>query len=549
MERMAAEVAGFLRREGQGLVNGNGHEVILRGVGLGGWLLPEGYMWRLPDQVDRPRRIEQLVRYLIGKEKAERFWHAYSESYMTEADIRQIAHDGFNSVRLPINARTLLDKEGDDVQFVEHTILLIDRLVRWCRAYGLYVILDLHGAPGGQVGANIDDSESDIPELFTSENNRLLTVQLWRMLAERYRDEWIVAGYDLLNEPLPQSFSQYHGEVMPLYREIVQAIREVDTRHMIILEGVHWATDWSIFTELIDENVMLQFHKYWNNPDSESISEYLDMRVRWNVPIFAGEVGENNRDWYAGAFCLFEDHHISWNFWPWKKMDTGNSICSINMPAGWRLLTEHLDGGVTPSADVSERILWEYLANTSSDACVHHPEIVGALFRRPPVRIPSIFYGYRGEGVSFGVVNRTSENVGFRVHDGTCIRFVNGSSTQANFHHSRGEEWGAADRLCIHMAVGDWFTYEVGVAGASQHVAYICTIRAAALNEAGHVVVSVDNTTIGVVEISSDSWVTALLESEFRMGPGLHRIVLTAEKRPVRVEWLEIAPSPHTGCQ
>jgi hypothetical protein len=503
-------------------------------------------MWRLPAQVDRPRGIEKLIRDLIGEEKAERFWRLYLESYVGEADIRRIARDGFNSVRLPINARTLLDARGDGVRFVEHTILLIDRLIEWCKTYGLYVILDLHAAPGGQVGANIDDSESDLPELFTSESNRRLTVLLWQMLAERYRDEWIVAGYDLLNEPLPSKFSEYNGQVLPLYRDVVRAIREVDARHLIILEGVHWASDWSIFDEMIDDNVMLQFHKYWNNPDSESISEYLDMRARWNVPIYAGEVGENNCDWYTGTFRLFEDHQISWNFWTWKKMDTTNSVCSINMPANWRLLTGHLEGGAKPSEELSERILWEYLANTSFDACVYRPEVVRALFRRPAVRIPSIFYGYRGEGVSFGVAARTSESVGFRVRDRTDIRFVDGSKTLVNFHHPRGEEWETGDRLYMHMAVGDWFAYEVWVDDASQHLAFTCNIRAAAATDAGHIVVSVDGTAIGVVEIRGDSWTTQRLDREFRMGPALHRIVLKAEKHPVRVEWLEILPSTHT---
>lgn len=150
------------------------------------------------------------------------------------------------------------------------------------------------------------------------------------MLAERYKDEWIVAGYDLLNEPLPEWFAEHNDQVMPLYREIIAAIREVDARHMIILEGVHWATDWSIFeekpgNELPDQNLMLQFHKYWNNPDTESIQKYLDAREQLNVPLFMGEGGENNKDWYAGAFRLFEDHGISWNFWTWKKLDTDNS--------------------------------------------------------------------------------------------------------------------------------------------------------------------------------------------------------------------------------
>jgi endoglucanase len=321
--RNERDVIGFVRAEGSKLVNDEGREIILRGVGFGNWLLPEGYMWKFPKEGDRPRRIEQMIENLIGSGKAVRFWELYYDRYIAEADIERIAAEGFNSVRVPINSRFLLE-EGESLRVKEHHLAYIDRMIGWCRDHRLYVILDLHGAPGGQTGTNIDDSVNDHPDLFTDENNKLLTVGLWRMLAERYKDEWIVAGYDLLNEPLPDWFSNYNNQIIPLYKEIVKAIREVDTRHLIILEGVHWATDWSIFTEKIDDNLMLQFHKYWSNPDTESLRPYLDKREEWNVPIFMGEGGENSKDWYVEAFQLFEEHDISWNFWPWKKLDTKN---------------------------------------------------------------------------------------------------------------------------------------------------------------------------------------------------------------------------------
>lgn len=373
------DVVGFVRAEGRKLVNGEGREILLRGVGLGNWLLPEGYMWKFPEQGDRPRRIEGFVERLVGSEKAAQFWELYYERYIMEADIERMAAEGFNSIRVPINARFLIE-DGEPLTIKPHRLDYLDRLIGWCSVHRLYVILDLHGAPGGQTGTNIDDSERDHPDLFTDEKNKRLTVGLWRMLADRYKDEWIVAGYDLLNEPLPDWFAAYNGQMLPLYQEIVGAIREVDTRHLIILEGVHWATDWSIFTEKIDDNLMLQFHKYWSTPDTESIRPYLDKREEWDVPIFMGEGGENNTDWYAAAFQLFEEHNISWNFWPWKKMDTGNSPCSINKPDDWHVLVQALEGGECPAAAVAERILWNMLHNLPLERCTYHEHVVRSLF-------------------------------------------------------------------------------------------------------------------------------------------------------------------------
>jgi endoglucanase len=377
-----SEVSGYVRAEGRKLVNGEGRELLLRGVGFGNWLLPEGYMWKFPKEGDRPRRMERMVENLIGPGKAALFWELYYDRYITEEDIIRIAAEGFNSVRVPINARFLMKEGMLPLQVKEHRLAYIDRLIAWCREHRLYVILDLHGAPGGQTGTNIDDSERDQPELFTDDKNKQLTVELWRMLAARYKDEWIVAGYDLLNEPLPDWFAEYNHHMMPLYKEIIQAIREVDQRHMIILEGVHWATDWSIFTEKLDSNLMLQFHKYWSTPDTESLRPFLDKRVEWDVPIFMGEGGENNNDWYAQAFQLFEDHSISWNFWPWKKLDTKNSPCSIPMPVDWNLLVRYLEGGERPDTDSAERILWEFLDHLPLGQCAYHEEVIRALFRK-----------------------------------------------------------------------------------------------------------------------------------------------------------------------
>jgi hypothetical protein len=501
------EVYGFVRADGPGLVNGRGEPILLRGVGFGSWMLPEGYMWRFPQEGDRPRRMEAMIESLVGAERAETFWQTYYERYIGEADIERIAAEGFNSVRVPVSARFLTgepaesgciaraacDDKAEERIYVksaeesndgsakewlvcrEDRLALLDRVMGWCRAHRLYVILDLHGAPGGQTGTNIDDSEFDLPELFTDKRRAREAVAIWRTLAERYKDEWIVAGYDLLNEPLPDWFSSYNDRVMPLYREMIAAIREVDERHMIILEGVHWSTDWSIFEEAfgeepVDRNVLLQFHKYWNNPDTESIAGYLALRDRWNVPIFMGEGGENNKDWYAGAFRLFDDHDISWNFWTWKKMDTTNSPCSIRRPAGWELLVSYLQGGEKPEEDAAWRILGEYLDNMALERCNYLPEVARSLLRQAPVRIPAVFYGHHGEGVSYGFGGRReaawvdnaesgSASVGFRVADRTPIRFMRSDREKATFAHGGGEEWKPDEWLCLELAEGDWYVY------------------------------------------------------------------------------------------
>lgn len=534
------EVKGFLRAEGKRLVNGDGKEMLLRGVGLGNWILPEGYMWKFPDEGDRPRRIEGMIEELLGKEISQSFWEKYYDTYIAEEDLSRIKEEGFNSIRVPINSRFLYEK-SDIPCYNEAHLKLLDRLMDWCEKYRLYVILDLHGAPGGQTGTNIDDSEIDRPQLFEQAYNRWLTIDIWRMLAERYKDRWIVAGYDLLNEPLPEWFSEFNEEVMPLYKEIVKVIREVDQRHMIILEGVHWSTDWSIFHDKFDDNMMLEFHKYWNNPDIESIKPYLDKREELDLPVFMGEGGENNKDWYVGAFKLYENMNISWNFWTWKKMSTTNSPCSIIMPKDWTILIEFLKGENKPDKLIAKRVLFEYLSNIKFNQCEYFPEVIDSVFSRVPVRIPAIFYDFHGEGTSYYANQIKVKKIGFRDNDMINIGFVEGSELRPNFYHSMGEDLKDNERLYIQLNAGDWVSYEMNIREFSESINFFIELNTCILNNYSKVSISIDGEVIGNTIIKNKVWNISRIEGESSIKPGMRRIIITASENPVCIEWLRLS--------
>ncbi len=453
-------IKGFLHTKGRNIYNAEGEKVLLKGVGFGNWLLPEGYMWKFYESCDRPRRIEELIQKLVGEKLADQFWEKFREHYISEEDIACIAKEGFNSIRLPVNYRVIQEEETGDL--LEDRMSLIDRAIDWCSKYGLYVILDLHGAPGGQTGTNIDDSEHDLPELFIKESNQRRTIQLWYQLADRYKDNKAIGGYDLLNEPLPQWFCRYNDRVLPLYKEITAAIRQVDKNHMIILEGVHWSTDWSIFggsaLQNFDDNYILQFHKYWSNPDEESIKPYLDLREKLNIPIFMGEGGENNKDWYTGVFQMYEDFNISWNFWVWKKLDTNNSPCSIKLPKDWQRIIDYIKGDLTLDSNDAWRILSEYLENIPFEKCHYNKGVVNSILRRIPLKIPAEYYGYKGENVDFHVEKPVENPIGFRNQDKSGIQFVRGEGV-LNFKHYGGEEKREEEELYIEIRKEEWFNY------------------------------------------------------------------------------------------
>ena len=374
------EIAGFVRAQAGQLVDDRGEPLVLRGVGLGNWLLPEGYMWKFGDEIASPRQIEARVESLVGAERAAEFWRRFRGGFITEADIDAIADLGFDHVRLPMNARHLWTAAGD---FNAAEIALVDACIDWCEARGMRVLLDLHGAAGGQTGTNIDDSPDGRPDLFVDPEHQRATVDLWRALAARYRQRTAVLGYDLLNEPLPNEWQHtFPDQLVALYKRITAAIRDVDPDHLIMYEGTHWATNWDIFTEVWDANSALQFHRYWCPPDESSIAPYLEARERLGLPIFMGEGGENTADWIYAATRLYERHGIGWNFWPWKKLATATSPLSMPMPANWHLISNPDE---RPAPDVAWGVLEAYLDAMAPEACDARRAVTDALFANAPL--------------------------------------------------------------------------------------------------------------------------------------------------------------------
>jgi hypothetical protein len=447
------------------LVDGHGKQVLLRGVGLGNWLLPEGYMWTFePPGPQSPREIEALVIDLVGADRAAEFWSSFRRRFINDADLVRIAAEGMNHVRLPINSRVLL---ADDGSFRPDGFATIDWLIERCRAHGLWVVLDLHGAPGGQTGTNIDDSPNGLPELFTSRTHQEKTIALWRELARRYRHEPAVAGYDLLNEPLPNDYQhRYADDLVALYRELTSAVRAEDPDHLIIYEGTHWASNWGIFTSVWDPQSVLQFHRYWSAPDRPGIQRYLDVRERLNLPIYMGEGGENNLDWLQTAFQLYEDEDISWNLWPWKKMETLTSPCSVAAPPGWDAIVAYAAGkDERPTSQDAWQTLNALVDAFHIDACVYRPEVINATMRRAPLRIPATGFSFRGRGTSYSST-RPEPLPSFRADDAVTIVRSPAADGPIDFSHTKGQP--RDDRLLVRLQPGDWVSYDIHVALPAQ---------------------------------------------------------------------------------
>jgi endoglucanase len=368
----------FLKTKGKDIVDSTGQKVYLKGMGLGGWLVPEGYMLHCASEANSPTEIHNAIEALIGPAVTDEFFTTYRDNYVSAADIEMLAGWGFNSIRLPFHYQDFSPKDQPGA-FIDEGFNRVDSLLSWCKANNLYLILDMHCAPGAQNAGNISDSDGEA-RLWTDTTNQTRTVEIWKKIAERYADEDWIVGYDLLNEPvLPQGYGAM--ELRVLYIRITRAIREVDANHIIFIEGNNWATDFASLTPPWDGNMAYSFHKYWSVNDVASIQAYLDIRKTWSYPLWMGESGENSNTWFLDCVNLLENNTIDWAWWAHKKVETTTSPLSAPIPATYQMVLNYWNGsGPKPINEVCQVAFTELAENLKLKNCEFRPDVVASLF-------------------------------------------------------------------------------------------------------------------------------------------------------------------------
>ncbi|MER7243362.1 cellulase family glycosylhydrolase [Kribbella sp. NPDC000426] len=335
----AAHVA--LQVAGSELVTRSGRPVLLRGVGLGGWLSMENFITGYPSTEELQRRA---LREVLGDKVYDAFFERFYETFFADDDAAYLASLGLNCVRLAVNYRHFEDDERPKV-LKDEGFRLLDRAVETCARHGLYTIIDLHAAPGFQNQRWHSDNPTHLSLFWQHRDFQDRVVHLWEALADRYRGNPWVAGYNLLNEPAAPTGQS----LAAFYTRLYDAVRAVDPDTVIFLDGNRHATDFALFGEPWP-NTVYSVHDYAlaGYADSGpypgvSRGRYVDAAaveatflertqymLKTGTPIWVGEFGpvysgdpEQDESRYGvlrDQLEIYDRYGAGWSLWTYKDI-------------------------------------------------------------------------------------------------------------------------------------------------------------------------------------------------------------------------------------
>lgn len=334
-----------------------------------------------------------MICQLAGPDFAREFWQKFKDTYITAEDIAFIKNTGANTIRLPFNYKLFTNEDYMGKNDASEGFRMIDKVIEWCKLYGLNLILDMHDCPGGQTGDNIDNGYA-YPWLFESEPSQKLFCDIWKAIALRYKEEPVILGYELMNEPIATTFSKeiqsmLNNKLEPLYKRVTQAIRSVDQNHIILLGGAQWNGNFTPFTDwTFDSKIMYTCHRYGGEPTKAAIQNIIDFRDKTHLPMYMGEIGHNTAQWQKDFCKTMRDANIGYTFWPYKKIEN-SCMMGIEKPEEWDSVIVKFSEAdrssfnairkARPDQQKAKHLLMQFIENSHNTNCIPQKEYIKSM--------------------------------------------------------------------------------------------------------------------------------------------------------------------------
>jgi endoglucanase len=346
----------LLQVSGNQIIDSNGNAIFLRGVCVGGWMNMEEFINGNPGS---EHGIRQAVSEVLNTELSSFFFDQMLDNFFGEDDVAFIKSLGATVIRLPINYRHF---ESDDQPFsyTEAGFERLDQALSWCEKYNLYAIIDLHAVQGWQNTDWHSDNSTRHSLFWTHKHFQDRFVSLWEALARRYRGKTVVAGYNVMNEPVtntpfgrfPYGYQPNWSIINHVYRRVVEAIRVIDPEHIIFLEGDYYSSQFDGFDPPFAPNLVYSSHNYnsagfgpgaypgiikgekWDIDQQRKVFfEHSGTRycMKHNVPLWVGEFGaayNGPKEEIADRLRALDDQlsvyaetNTHWTMWTYKDID------------------------------------------------------------------------------------------------------------------------------------------------------------------------------------------------------------------------------------
>ncbi|KAI9924927.1 hypothetical protein MW887_006333 [Aspergillus wentii] len=326
----------------------------IRGVNMGSHLVFEPWIaenaWS--DMGCKGQKSEFDCVSKMGQDAANKAFAGHWDSWITEDDIAEIVSYGLNTIRIPVGYWIKEDLVySDSEHFPQGGFDYLEKLCGWASDAGLYIIMDLHGAPGAQTAKNpFTGQYADTPGFYQDyQYERALKFLEWMTTTIHQNDKFRNVGMlEVVNEPVQNADkvktmrTSYYPQAFDRIRaaEKNATVDKKDYLHIQMMDKLWGSGDPNeslkdLYYAAYDDHRYLK----WANVDVSKdsyISTSCSDELNSNTPTIVGEWSlsvpddveshddwkpDGNQDfykkWFAAQVTSYEKQQ-GWVFWTWK---------------------------------------------------------------------------------------------------------------------------------------------------------------------------------------------------------------------------------------
>lgn len=347
---------GTITAVGRGLYDADGNRFDIKGINFGNLFIAEGWMTvnslgavynddgsfksvneqGIVEEYEEifQEEMDALLADSFTAEQIEALNDAYFYSYCTEADFELLSDMQLNTIRLPVYYRNFMEGGDEALTMRDDAFDKLDYFLDLAKKYDLKVIIDMHGVVGGQSG--FEHSGTRDIDFWDNEVYIESMCELWQNIALHYVNDRpdlasTILAYDLVNEPTNRNEIGTGPKQWEVMDRLYDAIREVDSHHVISIEGVWYTCSLPSPEKYGWENVLYQYHFYnWNHDKGLSNEIFYNFQLAlysiadYDVPKMVGEFNFfGDESAWAKYLDQYDKLGWGWTVWSYKIISVG----------------------------------------------------------------------------------------------------------------------------------------------------------------------------------------------------------------------------------